>query len=492
MRSLGIELNREKIKLLELEETGKRPRILQYLHTPLQVEGDRPWGEQVIPVLKGLIQNLQRKPDRIVISLDSSEAIVRELRLPFTHPDQIRKVIKFEVEQYIHNYAIDELIVDYYISSTQEKKAAVLTVCVPKQILSERLRVLQECDMDPIFVDLDTSAVFNVLYLTGQIQTEESLVVLYGDDRVIKFIYVNRGKFCHTRSLRFQGLGDQGNFTLAKELDRFLFSIAAVPPGSLILLGFEPKLTEMIQQQVKIPVKSVSILEQIEHRIDLSRKGEGEIVVPLGLALKGLERDALGFDFRKEEFVYRRKFEMISKPLLIMVQLLIFLLVIIFVYLFVRQSSLSSTYQELSQRKAELFQQITARPPETDEVVPEARAILKEKIEKMGGGTYPVQTSGIVILRELFNSIFKFRQKLESDPNLKGYYLAIKAIEIITAQRIVLSGQITSYTHAEILQNTLKENRLLAGARLTRTTKDPRTEYINFAIQILTPKEEQR
>ena len=120
-RSIGIELTEANVKLLALEKTGKKHRVLQFYKAAVPTDKDRPWNERASEALREAIAACKTAKGRIVVSIDSGEAILREVALPFKNDDQIRKTVRFEMESLVHNYTIDDLVIAWYKTGETEK-----------------------------------------------------------------------------------------------------------------------------------------------------------------------------------------------------------------------------------------------------------------------------------------------------------------------------------------------------------------------------------
>src|SRR6185436_16858139 len=99
-----------------------------------------PWADRAREAVKAAVEEAGGARGRIAASIDSGDAMLRELHLPFTNDDQIRKTVRFELEQHIHNHAIEDLVVDYVKSATTDKGSQLLVAAVPKTLVEERLR----------------------------------------------------------------------------------------------------------------------------------------------------------------------------------------------------------------------------------------------------------------------------------------------------------------------------------------------------------------
>lgn len=489
-QSLGIELNETKVKLLELETNGKKFKVNSFYEASIPAGDEKPWEENAKNVLRALLTNKRIAKSSAALSIDSGEAIIREIHLPFKNDDQIRKTFKYELENFIHNYAVEELVVDFYKYGETDKGVNLLTMAIPKVHLSKQLAVLEENGIDPLFIDLDVCALFNALSTLGFIESDEPLVIVYGNAKFTKLMYVEGKKPKYIRTIRFAILSDTDLISsvtniLAKELQRFLLAASASTPISLLLLGniAKSEVANILEKELALSVKIVSILEKIEHNPEINNV---DISVPLGLALKCSEIDAMGIDFRKEEYLYKKRFEAIRFPAVIAVTLVAFIFIGLFFYLLNTKSSLKDACNTILDRQSKVYSEVAKKPiDDKEQILKYMSNYYKEIDEKIGGGDYPIEKSALLIWRELFDSINKFRQKSEGI-KLGGeeIYLFLTTLSIQhSVEKAILKGEITNREFADMLKSTLKENNLFANAEYLGSLPPTPSGRVNFTIE---------
>src|SRR5688572_26567937 len=204
-RGLGIEIDSDGVRALALEG-GKRPRILAFSERHIDPDESRPWSERAREALVAAVAEAGAR-GRVAASIDSGDAILRELQLPFTNDEQIRKTVRFELEQHIHNHAIEDLVVDYVKTGSTDKGSQILVVAVPKTLLEERLRLLESAGADPAVVDLDALALFNALVEAGEVSDDAPLLALYGGSRFTKFLLIENRLPRAIRTIRYSAPG---------------------------------------------------------------------------------------------------------------------------------------------------------------------------------------------------------------------------------------------------------------------------------------------
>ena len=197
-RSVGIELTPAHARILSLEHAGKTTSILQFYEAPI-LPGETPWEDRAVAAIKEACTVTKVSKGRVVAALDSGDAILREVSLPFKGDDQIRKTVRFEMESLIHNYTIEQLIVAHYKTGETDKASLLLAAAVPKTVIDKRLKLFQAAGVDPVALDLDVSAVINAMLHAGAIATDEPLLLVHGTPKFTKLVFIEERR---PRSIR--------------------------------------------------------------------------------------------------------------------------------------------------------------------------------------------------------------------------------------------------------------------------------------------------
>jgi Tfp pilus assembly PilM family ATPase len=125
-------------------------------------------------------------------SLEARECILRELVVPFATEDKIRRMIRFEAENYLHACAIEDVIVDFFKVDTLDGKSGILLTAARKDVVRDRLALFQGGGVDPEILDLDVMALYSAFKTGPQWKAEgTALVVDIGTDTVRMLLVVN-------------------------------------------------------------------------------------------------------------------------------------------------------------------------------------------------------------------------------------------------------------------------------------------------------------
>src|SRR5579862_608985 len=519
-RAVGLELTPAHVRLLSLERAGKVPKILQF-HQAAIPAGESPWEERAAATLKQAFIDARVPRARVVAALDSGDAILREVSLPFKGDDQIRKTVRFEMESLIHNYTIEQLIVSHYKTGETDKGTLLLAAAVPKSVIEKRLKLYQDAGVDPVALDLDIAAVFNAMLQAGAIDSDEPLLLVHGTPKFTKLALVEERRPRSIRTIRFSlqesavpapsppaaagplpdseeaGATDpvpmvvlaepEPGFVdlspdeqtalvgiLSKEISRFLLASAASSTPARILLSGDfgdNGAAELLETATRIPVKTVNLATAV----DPDYQGGGpasRIAVPLGLALKGIGVDAMGMDFRQEEFQYTKKFEAVKTTLLVTVELIIVFLAAIALHFYFKKKDLETNLKSVYNYQQAVYENSTGK---TLVVPSSAYPKMKELyLQSLGGASadLPIKTSAREAWRDLFNALARFQLK-HGDKTLSDgtLYLELETIDIQNSTSpgsesltMMMRGKIRNVEFAGLLKNEVRAMEPFANA----------------------------
>ncbi|HEV3029026.1 MAG TPA: hypothetical protein VG457_15725, partial [Planctomycetota bacterium] len=519
-RSVGLELTAAHVRILSLELAGKIPKILQFHQAPVP-PGDAPWEERAAAALKQAFADTRISRGRIVAALDSGDAILREVSLPFKGDDQIRKTVRFEMESLIHNYTIEQLIVSHYKTGETDKATLLLAAAVPKAVIEKRLKLYQDAGVDPVALDLDIAAVFNTVLQAGAIDTPEPLLLVHGTPKFTKLVLIEERRPRSIRTIRFSlqeraapeavaasdpGMparatgdetpdavptvivadqesvfvdlspDDQSTLVgiLSKEISRFLLANAASSSPARILLSGDfgdNGAAELLESATRIPVTAVNLATAV----DPDYKGDGpasRIAVPLGLALKGVGIDAMGMDFRQEEFQYTKKFEAVKTTLLVTVELIIVFLAAIALHFYFKKKDLDANLKTVYNYQQALYENATGQTlTDPSSAFPKMSELYSQAV---GGASsdLPIKTSAREAWRELFNALARFQQK-NGDKTLSDgtLFLEVETLDIQHSTSpgnetltMMMRGKIRNLEFAGLLKNEVRATDSFANA----------------------------
>ncbi|MGA1526089.1 MAG: hypothetical protein ACO4CZ_19160, partial [Planctomycetota bacterium] len=111
-RGVGLDAGAFEVKVVELDGSFRKPRLTKVsidrvAAAPAAMSDDQRAAFEADAALQALKdQKISRQG--LNLGFPGREVVLRNLRIPFTGDDAIRKVIKFEAENAIHSHNVDD------------------------------------------------------------------------------------------------------------------------------------------------------------------------------------------------------------------------------------------------------------------------------------------------------------------------------------------------------------------------------------------------
>lgn len=175
MRSIGIDPGDQAVKVVELDGSYKRTRLLRVHVVPAATHA--PDGGTRSDVVAAAAREAIDQGMRGDVHLGHAcrEAVLRTIELPFKGRDAIRKVVKAEIEGEIQSQSVDDMVVDFHeIGPGLNGGTRVLVASVPKPALRAQIAALNANAIEPETVDLDTMALWRAAHWAGAFVVPDS------------------------------------------------------------------------------------------------------------------------------------------------------------------------------------------------------------------------------------------------------------------------------------------------------------------------------
>ncbi len=328
----GIEIAGNTLRCVVLQGSAKAPRLKTAFAASFELDAEaenssKSPGERVGEILK----QKGVPTGNVVFALDGRHVYCREVVLPFTRSDQIQKTIKFEAEDFMPAAPVESMVVDHYKVVKIDGKSRVLVAGIQKAQLTETLDLCRDADFSPRVLDLDSACLANAGFAAGvfgppqvektetgeEVTLHNSVVALDVSPEVTRLVLLEDGRLRRTRTFKVsinpQSPEADAVRKIVREVKRTEASCSLAAPVSVAYLtgaAYTVNLGVMLRQTLGLDVQSLALGKIInsedEERLRILQEAG---TIALGAALKGLGVDNIAFDFRKEEFAYRKAFD---------------------------------------------------------------------------------------------------------------------------------------------------------------------------------------
>jgi Tfp pilus assembly PilM family ATPase len=387
-KAVGLDIGSRACKVAVLSGGAKGARLVRY------AEKEYEYGEAgaltpaaVLAALRAALSEARASKDVVCVALPAEQCTLREITVPFTDDDQIKKVVKFEFEPHLHSASIEDVVIDYVKTGETRSGTRLLVFAVGKETLRTRLEQLREVKVDPLHVDVDVASLFNTAKQSGVFDEHPNCLIIDIGARTTKTLLVQNGRLKVARSIRLGAQSTLQRLTAEFEGDadaarRAMDEAASLealaqPPGTASTLEIVasvqaieamaagaqesdflgrvlretqrtlPTMTEeqrltcvyvtglgagrpharaRLAEHYGVPVEDLPTLRAVAHSLPPSEadKVAKTGAVAVGAALKVLGIDAGEIDLRREEFRFARKFDAVKLPLATLVTLIFF------------------------------------------------------------------------------------------------------------------------------------------------------------------------
>jgi len=173
VKSIGIDPGDHTVKVVELEGSYKKTRLLRVHTAALGAAPDAVARAEAVAAAVDAARSDGMRGD-LRLGHPCREAVLRTIELPFKGHEAIRKVVKAEVEGEIHSHTLDDMVVDFLeIGEGVDGGTRVLVASVPKPGLRLQLEALAAHGIEAETVDLDTMALWRAADWAGVFDVDE-------------------------------------------------------------------------------------------------------------------------------------------------------------------------------------------------------------------------------------------------------------------------------------------------------------------------------
>lgn len=490
---VGIEIGSESLTIVQLSGTPKAYTIEEAFQVPLpqHPEPQEPEGLQRQMLPEGADIKRLRAADSLVVTLPAHRAILRNLAFPFKDPRRIRQVLKAALEEHMP-FDPDEVIADFQPLQPQagDNTCPLLVGAVPQELIAKHLSLLQEMALEPTIIDLDVFALANAATLGSDISERHVICMDVNPNRILLTV-LHHGMPVFARSL-MRGLPaadtplDAMANQFGKQLQQTLYACETIlqqsyKPDLLLLSGIGGDALSRLAAALENELDLHTIVWHLssEHyrpgKSPLPPEAQPSYAVAFGAALRGLYRQAVGLNFRREGFELHRDIQELRGRLIGMGVTLVLVAGLGLFSLYLNSRLKNQRLADIHQEIAQVFQETL---PDTRMVQPTFQ--LREKIREVEerlrafGGVTGAQLSGLQILREISARI------------PASITLDVDAVTITTASTD-LSGTTASYDNVVQLKNALEASPFFTTVKITNTKTDVENK-ISFKLTINTVK----
>jgi Tfp pilus assembly PilM family ATPase len=373
-----------------VEQAGEKYRLSHLFHI---VEASK---DKLQEKLSALFQSESLDRYQVCMSHPTNDAILRKVLVPFNEPKQINQIIQYEAEQHIQSRPIEKLVVDYHLLQTTDQKSWLLVAALPIETLQEAISWIESCNIYPFMIELDIMGLFHTAQAIHDF-SNKSVILLDIYQEFCNMLVLSCGQIVEARSVRMQVDSNLAevvtDLRVTTALRNPLFIQEGVRRTEIMALGVKAKLFLKLIKEVRRTLFETQALDAIylcgshevieflppflEKRLKLNiipwditpyfqiAEGIDRKLLPIahsaiGLALKALQTTKGGFNFRKEQFAAKQSLEIIKKPLLAFLTLLILLFLLGGIQFHILRKERREEYNDLILQAEQVYGRVTS------------------------------------------------------------------------------------------------------------------------------------
>jgi type IV pilus assembly protein PilM len=180
--SIGLDIGSGFVKVVEVDHSGDQPEVVRVAMRPLLpdaiVEGEIMDYGLVSDSVAGLFQDIGMKGADVITAIGGHDVIIKKIEMDRMKEADAREVIRWEAEQHvpfdIKSVELDFQILDPHGDGLQMN---VLLVAAKRELVDNKVGLLQDAGVNPIIIDIDAFALHNA-FSYNYPEAQEGIVAL--------------------------------------------------------------------------------------------------------------------------------------------------------------------------------------------------------------------------------------------------------------------------------------------------------------------------
>lgn len=214
---LSIDIGSQNIKIVEGKYAAGKVSISKAVTVPTPPEtfynGEIIDRARVELAINETLKKESIRAKNVAFTLESTEAISREIVLPWAKPQELGQIIRFEAEQYLP-IEMEKYILQYKIMSEFEeegtKKVTVLVVALPKVMGEDYLDLGRNTGLTPHYLDIHSNSIHKLLHPKAVVNDsypleEQTIAAIDLGHQFINITIIDKGLFKFSRLLKRGG-----------------------------------------------------------------------------------------------------------------------------------------------------------------------------------------------------------------------------------------------------------------------------------------------
>ncbi|MBW1679727.1 MAG: pilus assembly protein PilM, partial [Deltaproteobacteria bacterium] len=217
--SLGIQFGKDHLLLVHLKKFLKEVSLdcHELIPQPSDITGDKLetyWVREISRFVKD--NNIGR--ENVWAGFPLNEFLLHFMTLPFSAEENLREVIRYEMEKYIP-FPEGEVCFDFVIMErdTETKKLRFLLLVIKKAVLEKYLSILDRAGTTPLGIEMSSISLLNFFLLGENGDTGKPTALVDIGKHGFELSWTSRGVLRYSRSVDFHTEADADQVRQIKE-----------------------------------------------------------------------------------------------------------------------------------------------------------------------------------------------------------------------------------------------------------------------------------
>ncbi len=180
---VGVDIGTSSIKVCQLKDTRKGPRLVKLGYTPLPrqtiVDGHILNASAVVEALNRVFTEAKIKDRDVALSISGQAVIIRKITVPMMTPAELDEQIQWEAEQHIP-FDIKDVHVDYEVLRRRPEAGQMdlLLVAAKREEVADYTDIARQAKLRPVVVDIDAFTVQNIFEFNRGLPPDQTFAII--------------------------------------------------------------------------------------------------------------------------------------------------------------------------------------------------------------------------------------------------------------------------------------------------------------------------
>ncbi len=199
----GLDIGSYSIKMVEMFEGPDKPTLLNFGMERIRDVSKDGMAAQI----KLLVEKQRVSTKNIAVSVSGPSVIVRFISMPRMSHEELAGAIRFEAEKFIP-FNIADCVTDFQIlrKLEQENRLEILLVAAKKDLIEDRIRIVEAAGLSARVVDVESFALANAFSRNVPTEDPDKTIALLNIGATISNLSILRGNvLCFVRDMAIGG-----------------------------------------------------------------------------------------------------------------------------------------------------------------------------------------------------------------------------------------------------------------------------------------------